>query len=148
MTLAALFLAFAAATAAGQALLRGDKVQARLGRVAAIHLLIALPLMVALARWGETSPWALLLFWSGAGLTWFVVRSHLESSILLAMLDEVARGTSDRDELRRRLPARHGAGARIRELETAGLIDNGAELRITRKGRLVSTFFAALEGVL
>ena len=146
MTLAAVVLAFAAATAVSQALLRGDKVQSGLGRVATVHLLFAVPLLGALVHWGGTSPVALLLFWTGSGLAWFVVRVHLESSILLAMLDEVARGISDRNELLSRFQTRHGLEARMQELEEAGLVGDADAPRVTRKGRLVSAFFAALEG--
>lgn len=146
MTLAAALLAFAAATATSQALLRGEKVQLGLRRVAAVHLLFAATAVGALANWGGANPAVLLLFWTGAGLSWFVVRSHLESSILLAMLDHVARGIADREELPGRLGERHGFEARMRELELAGLVSAGDAPRITRKGRFVSSCFAALEG--
>jgi hypothetical protein len=139
--------AFAAATLISQGWLRGGKVQAGAAPVAAIHLGCAAPVLVALALRPDADLLGAILFWIGAGLAWFVVRSHLESSILFVLLDEVAGGCSDRDELLRRFHAREGLRARLDELARAGLIEERAGgTAVTGKARLVLAGFARLGG--
>jgi hypothetical protein len=137
--------AFALATALGQALLRGGKVQSHSGLLAAVHLAVALPVLGVLALRQHAGLVGPILFWTGAGLTWFVVRSHLEGSILLAMLDDVEQGCGDRSALVRRYRARGGFTARLGALHEAGVIrDEAGEARVTRKGRMVLAFFRLL----
>lgn len=139
--------AFGAATLLSQALLGRSKVQIRVGTLAAVHLAIAVPVLALLRAWLQAGLAAPMLFWAGAGLSWFVVRSHLENSILLAMLDDLEEGGVDPAELLRLYRDRHGFAARLEELKAAGLVGEAAGQRfVTRKGRLVLAFFGWLGG--
>jgi len=132
---------FVLAAALGQRRLRGAKVYTRAGSVAAIHAAIAAPLLIALKVWQGVDPLGPMLLWSGAGLCWFVVRSHLESSILVSMLEEVAGGCAERGELLRRFHAREGLAARLKELAAAGLVRGDS---VTLEGRMVLFGFGLL----
>jgi hypothetical protein len=138
MSTLAIVVGFGVATLLSQWLLQGRKVQTRAAQVAAIHLGIAAPVLVATRLGLHAGLAAPILFWIGAGLTWFVVRSHLESSILLALLEDLDAGL-------RRFHERHGLHARIGELAAAGLIRevDGRRL-VTSKGRLVLACFGWL----
>jgi hypothetical protein len=139
--------AFTLATALTQRMLQGRKVQSRIGMISFVHLGIALPLLLGLRLWLDADLVGPVLFWAGAGLAWFVVRSHLENSILLAMLEYVAQGFGDRDDLLHYYNARHGFLVRLKELNATGLIsDDGREPPVTWRGRLALTFFGWLGG--
>ena len=81
---------------------------------------------------------ALTIFWAGAFLVWFGVRSHIESSILLRMLFLLRqRPMTDRGLLDQYI-ARCGESARVSELRRGGLVDQEEQrLRVTRKGKAI-----------
>lgn len=138
MTLAVLG-AFALATLVSQAWLRGRKVQSALAGVAAIHVGV-LALAVAVLGVPHGAGFAAgAAFWAGAALAWFIVRSHLESSILFALVETIASGCADRREVLARFDAHGGLRVRLDELRAAGLIDDRAVA--TRKSRLVLVVF-------
>jgi hypothetical protein len=138
--------AFALATFWSQRLLGHAKVQTRAEAVAVLQLAVALPAVAAGDAWLASGWLGPALFWLGAGLAWFVVRSHIESSILLAMLEDVAAGRSDRDELAKRHAAL-GFAERMRGLHDAGLIQDGADPQsLTRKGSVVLSGFRLFGG--
>jgi hypothetical protein len=146
VSLAVLLAAFGVATLLCRPLLRTSRLQARVGAVAAVHAAVAVPVLAALSAWTDASLPGCLLLWLGAGLTWFVVCSHLESSVLLAMLEDLAAGPLEGGELLRRYDARYGFAARIGELAKAGLIEAPDAPSVTRKGRLVLASFGWLGG--
>lgn len=146
MSLALLSAAFGVAALLCRPLLRTSRLQARIGAVAAVHAAVAAPVLAALTAWSDASLPACLLFWLGAGLAWFVVCSHLESSVLLAMLEDLAAGPLKRSELLGRYEASYGFAARVEELAKAGLIRGADEPSITRKGRGVLAGFGWLGG--
>jgi hypothetical protein len=124
--------------------LGAPKVQTRAGRVAAVHVAIAAPLLVVANAWVGIDPLALMLFLAGTALSWFVVRSHLESSVLFAMLEEIEAGCGAPDELLRRFQPR-AFEQRLDDLHAAGLVDTRADERcVTAKGSLVLRLFAWL----
>jgi hypothetical protein len=76
------------------------------------------------------------IFWSGAFLTWFGVRSHIESSILLRMA-YLLRGHPMRPgELLEEYDKVYGANQRVDELFRAGLVvrQESGEIEVTAKG--------------
>jgi hypothetical protein len=141
----AVIAAFAAATWISQRWLRGGKVQAGAAAVAAIHAGCALPVLVALVLRPGADLAGAIFFWIGGGLAWFVVRSHLESSILVSLVDEIAGGCSERGELLRRFHAREGLHVRLDGLARAGLTEarDGRPV-VTPRGRAVLVGFAWL----
>jgi hypothetical protein len=146
VTLALLVAAFGVSAVLCRPVLRGNRLQARVGAVAALHFVVAAPVLAALVVWTDTSLIGCVLFWVGAGLAWFVVCSHLESSVVLAMLEDLESGPVDRNQLLRLYDARYGFDARVRELERARLIRDLGSPSVTLKGRCVLAFFGWLGG--
>lgn len=88
--------------------------------------------------WNGVSLVVAVVFWAGVFAAWFVVRSHLESSIFLRMLRLLRGRDLPADELLREYELIYGWEARVKELLQAGLIEGEADdFRVTRKGRIV-----------
>jgi hypothetical protein len=85
------------------------------------------------------------IFWVGAFLTWFGVRSHIESSIVVRMLVLLRDRPLTDAELAAEYLAACGENRRLDELCRGGLVARGDQgLQITPKGELVSRVTAAL----
>lgn len=130
-----------AAVVASEVALGPRKIQTGLLRVIAVYGAIGggLLLYFALVRRAEATSFA--LFWAGAFLSWFGVRSHIESSILLRMVYLLRRGPLAAARLLHEYEARYGAEQRLEELVRAGLAAKEAKggLRVTAKGRRIAT---------
>jgi hypothetical protein len=122
-------------------LLRRRKLHAGLARVVALWGLTGIAGVCYVAKmWGSGAP-AFALFWAGAFLSWFGVRGHLESSILLRMLVLLRHGPMTGADLTARYEAGHGVGVRTDDLLQGGLVRrDGDGLEVTRKGRSVLAF--------
>jgi len=118
--------------------LRGTKLQTGLVRVlAAWGSVYALTLGYTLLRSG-ISPIGFTILWGGAFLSWFGLRSHAESSILLRMLVMLRRGASSDEELVARYVSLYGETARIDELCRGGLAQKArGSFTVTAKGSTV-----------
>lgn len=79
------------------------------------------------------------IFWSGAFLTWFGVRSHIESSILLRMAYLLRAHPMRPEELLEEYDKVYGANQRIEELFRAGLVirQPSGTIEVTAKGSKV-----------
>src|SRR5206468_7695049 len=117
--------AFALASWASQLAIGRRKVQSCLAPVAAIHLVLLFAVLSAFPAGESAQLGAALLFWSGAGVNWFVVRSHLESSILLAMLLEISGRAISREDLIEVAQKAQPFDRRLHELRDAGLLREG-----------------------
>lgn len=125
------------AAAGSELVTRDAKLQTRLGRVLAVWAGSYLALMVTIVRHERLDMLALTIFWPGAFLLWFGVRSHLESSILLQMLVLLrARGMSDARLVDQYL-SRCGPSVRLTELRRAGLVADGNPMHVTPKGKTI-----------
>jgi hypothetical protein len=114
---------------------RGIKLQTGLGRVLVVWAGVYLPAVAALMISG-VSPFSFTVFWGGAFLSWFGVRSHIESSILLRMLHLLRRGPMEQSALVAKYLTLCGQSARREELLRAGLaIENAGQLVVTDKGK-------------
>jgi len=113
---------FLAAVIASELALLGTRVQTGLGRVMLVHVLVLVAVYWALSTTGEIGAITLLLFWTGASLSWFGVRSHIESSILLRMLFLLRQSSMKQEELLGEYESHYGESQRIEELLRAGLI--------------------------
>ena len=134
--------AFALAAWTSQLAMGGRKVQNCLAPVAAIHLALLFAVLTAFPVGNSGELGGALLFWNGAGLNWFVVRSHLESSILLAMLLEISDRAISREGLIEIAHTVHPFDRRLQELRAAGLLRDGdGAPRLTRRGRVVLVVF-------
>jgi hypothetical protein len=130
------------ATAISSGLLLGSrKVQSALGRVAIVQasgLAVVVAILSPSHRMGAAP---ILIFWSGALLAWFGVRSHLESSILLRMLHMLRRAPMTKGDLTSQYESYYGQEERLEELRLAGLLTadpERASMTPTRKGLLVA----------
>lgn len=139
MTVALVVAAGVLAAAIGSEIaLRGRKLQTALASILAIWI----ALFAAAAAWlFRARPDALVpsaIFWGGASLLWFGVRSHAESSILLRMLC-LLRARPMRDAaILDEYASIYGESMRLAELRRGGFVANeGARPRVTTKGKAV-----------
>jgi hypothetical protein len=127
---------FLLAVVASEVVLRGTKIQTGLFRVLLVHAVIFF--LTAYALTVQSSYFGLLIFWIGAFLTWFGVRSHMESSILLRMVYLLSKTSMTAPVLLTEYESHYGEALRIEELFRSGLIQTGPEgVTITRKGEFI-----------
>jgi amino acid transporter len=123
---------------ASEGVLRGTKLQTGLGRVLVVWGLAYLGVAYLAFSQALLSLVALTVCWGGAFLTWFGVRSHLESSILLRMLVLLRRQPMTEAQLVTEYTTRHGEAARLDELCRGGLANRQAgRVSLTRKGERI-----------
>ena len=143
--LAIVALALVSAAAASEIALGGTKLQTGLARV-----LVAWGLVYLVAIWwvlttGQVSPIAFTVLWGGAFLSWFGVRSHIESSILLRMLVLLSRRPMAARQLIADYTVRCGEDARLEELCKGGLAQReGNRAVATVKGQKILRVVARL----
>jgi hypothetical protein len=88
---------------------------------------------------------ALTIFWGGAFLSWFGVRSHVESSILLRMLYLLRRGSMTEEQLVADYASHYGQAIRIEELVRGGLASRtNGKLSASAKGKAILGIVARL----
>jgi hypothetical protein len=133
-----LAVAFLLAVLISELALRGMKIQTGLFKVILIHGIIFVLTLVYLSRSRETALLGPAIFWTGAFLSWFGARSHVESSILLRMLFLLRANPLTASRLLSEYEADYGESLRIEELARTGLIVQGPNgVRVTRKGRWI-----------
>ncbi len=145
--IATLISAFLLAAIASELPVRGRKLQSRLFLLLCIHAVALLSVLFFLNSAYGLCPASILIFWAGAFLTWFGVRSHLESSILLRMLSFLRTGPHSKDELLRRYASHDSTLSRTNELVHAGLLQQAPDgFSVTSKGRLILRLAAFFGG--
>ena len=121
--------------------LRRRKLQSALGRVVIVHAAGLATVLVMLTRSHGLATVPVLIFWSGALLSWFGIRSHLESSILLRMIHMLRRRPMTRRDMTTQYESSYGRTQRIEDLVRAGLLvadPQGTGMKPTRKGLLIT----------
>ena len=137
--------ALLAAIAGSELVLGETKLQTGLSRVLLAWGSVYVLATCALFFWYELSPWIFTIFWSGAFLSWFGVRSHIESSILLRMAFLLRRNPMRQHDLIAAYLALQGEEARIEELLRGGLAYREDErLTVSSKGRTILGIVARL----
>ena len=129
--------AFLLAMIGSDLVLNGAKVQTGLAKVLLVYAGVGAAML--LYRCGtDGSIVAFAIFWAGGFLSWFGVRSHVESSILLRMLALLQYRRKTRSELLDEYEAAYGQAHRLEELLRAGLVVRGPQgIEVTPKGRLI-----------
>jgi hypothetical protein len=128
--------ALIAVLVASELVLGSTKLQTGLSRVLVAWTLVYLPTCYLLLRYGDAGLIAYTIFWGGAFLSWFGVRSHIESSILLRMLYLLRRQPLSDAEILAKYGSHYGENMRIEELLRGGLAEkSGDRLVVTPKGR-------------
>ena len=129
---------FLLAVVFSELLLKGTKLQTGLAKVLIAHSAVAVLLVVYLIVTGKNLIVPLLVFWSGAFLTWFGVRSHMESSILLRMLFLLRKGPLPEKRLLQEYESHYGQSQRMEELLRGGLLENTTSgIAVTQKGKFI-----------
>lgn len=124
-----------AAMAISEAALGGRKLQTGLAAVVRVWAIAGAMLLAHLAFARGSGVVVGALFWSGAFLAWFGVRSHIESSILLRMIYLLRGRDLAGEELVADYERQYGPEQRVEELRRAGLAEEtDAGLRLTAKG--------------
>jgi predicted transcriptional regulator len=126
-------------------LLNRRKIQSRFAPILVVHALIFCLMLLLVLKKGEASIVSAAIFWMGAFLTWFGMRSHLESSILLRMLYLLKKRSMKPGQLLEEYEQHYGEALRIEELVHSGLIrKDDQRFELTQKGRLILAAVIAL----
>ena len=114
------------------------KLQGALSRVLIVWVVIGIMIMAHFTAARGSGAIVFAVFWSGAFLTWFGVRSHIESSILLRMLYLLQRSEMSGAQLVSEYEGAYGPQQRVDELVRAGLIQSVSDgFRVTSKGEKI-----------
>jgi hypothetical protein len=135
-----LFVAAAvlAAMVGSELVLRGTKLQTGLSRVLVAWAAVWAMALYPLLRYGGVGPVAFTLFWGGTFLSWFGVRSHIESSILLRMLYLLRRQPMSEAQVVEKYSSQYGQAMRVAELLRGGMTaKSGERTVVTAKGRAI-----------
>ena len=118
--------------------LRGGRIQTRLLQVLGVHAVIGLAALLYLVLVCGTYLIPPAIFWAGAFLTWFGVRSHIESSILLRMAYLLREGPMGESGLLARYESHYGGSRRLDELLRARLVEQTSTgMALTAKGAMI-----------
>ena len=139
------FAGLITAMIASELALGRTKLQTGLSRAlaawAGVYLVFAYPVF----HYGNTGIFAFTVLWGGSFLSWFGVRSHIESSILLRMLYLLRRGKMTEQALLGEYAALYGEAVRREELLRGGMAARGQEtLTVTPKGKTILAVVARL----
>lgn len=140
----AVLVALLGAFAGSELALRGTKLQTGLARVLVVWAVVYIALLAYLETKASTGFVACTLFWGGAFLSWFGIRSHIESSILMRMMFLLRTRPMTADELLKDYESHYGEAMRVEELARGSLIQSGEDKRITPKGRMILRIVAML----
>jgi hypothetical protein len=128
-----------------EVVLRGTKLQTGLSRVLVVWGALFLVTLLALVAAESLSAVVFTIFWGGAFLSWFGVRSHIESSVLLRMLVLLRHEPLTESMLITNYMQLYGEAARLRELCQGGLAKRVGQTVIeTEKGRRILDVVARL----
>jgi len=141
-----LLAGFFLAIVMSEILLRGTKLQTGLSKVLLAHAIWFGLVWFYMMRTDGFGLITLLIFWSGAFLTWFGMRSHVESSILLRMLYLLRQKPISASHLLQEYESHYSEGARLEELFRGGLLEKKAgETVVTAKGRFIASIASHLK---
>lgn len=133
-----LIFGFLLAVLSSELVLKGTKLQTTLLKVLGIHLFWLITISICLNRFLQFSFVVVFLFWAGAFLSWFGVRSHLESSILLRMLFFIRKEPMTEKDLLLKYENHHSEASRLEELFRANLLERSPDgIQVTPKGRRI-----------
>jgi len=125
--------------------LQGSKLQTRPTRVLAVWIGGYVATTAWLLGQGHTALVAFAVFWCGAFLLWFGVRSHIESSILLRMLCLLRHGPMTDAQVVAEYASLYGESRRLAELRRGGLVvEDHDGMHVTPKGKVVLLFASKL----
>jgi len=125
--------------------LGNTKLQTGLSRILVAWTLVYLAAIYFVVHYGNVGVLGFTVFWGGAFLSWFGVRSHIESSILLRMLHLLRSGPRDEAGIVNAYMAIGGERVRLEELLKGGMaIREGDGFSVTPKGKTILGVVAKL----
>lgn len=133
----AVFVALAIAFATSELALRGTKLQTGLVRVLVVWACVFAGLVAYMLLCGNTGVIVCTLLWGGTFLSWFGVRSHIESSILMRMMYLLRKKPMSGPDLVNEYESHYGEALRREELFRGNLLANEQQPQITPKGRAI-----------
>jgi hypothetical protein len=123
------------AALASEYVLREGRIQTRFAQILCVHSATGLAVLLYLVFAGHTRLIPAAILWCGMFLSWFGVRSHIESSILLRMAYMLRQGPMGEDRLLAQYEAHYGGSMRLEELLRAGLVEKiPSGMALTTKG--------------
>jgi hypothetical protein len=123
---------------ASEGVLGRAKLQTGLPRIIAAWAAVYIIVLYFFLGWTDVDEVAFTIFWGGAFLSWFGVRSHVESSILLRMTYLLRRGPLTDAELVANYNCQFSEEMRIEELLRGGLVTGDeSDLVVTPKGKII-----------
>lgn len=138
MDLVIVVLVLSIAIVGSEVRLGGRKVQTALSQLLVVWGVLGVMIMAHFAAARGRGFLVFGVFWAGAFLSWFCVRSHIESSILLRMLHLLRGRERTGEELVADYESLYGAHQRRQELVASGLAEEGPDgLRVTAKGKRI-----------
>jgi hypothetical protein len=141
-----LIAGFFLAISMSEALLRGTKLQTGMNKVLLSHGVWLGLVWLYMMQTDGFGLITILIFWAGAFLTWFGIRSHVESSILLRMLYLLRQGPMPASDLLQEYESHYSEGARLEELFRGGLLEKTADKTVvTAKGRFIASIASHLK---
>jgi hypothetical protein len=136
MTISIVATALLATIVGSELALSGTKLQTGLLRVLVVWGGVYVATMVVAG--GNPGAVAFTIFWAGAFLSWFGVRSHIESSILLRMLVLLRQQPMTEARLVSEYASHYGESMRVEELCQGGLVFKDRDtLHVTPKGKVI-----------
>ena len=133
-----LFAAFVTAVIIAELVLGRTKIQTGLSKILVVHLICAAATLLFFEWKEKIGICPFILFWGGAFFSWFGIRSHVESSILLRMLYLLREQRLTAEDLLQAYESHYGGADRMEELFRGGLIERRGEHTIlTKKGRWI-----------
>jgi hypothetical protein len=139
-------VALLAAMAGSELALRGTKLQTGLSRILVVWAAVWAAALYPAFRYGDIGAVTLTIFWGGAFLSWFGVRSHIESSILLRMLYLLRRKPMTESQVVDTYSSQCGPAMRVEELLRGGMAKKEAgQMSVTPKGKAILGVVARLK---
>ncbi|HEU5072549.1 MAG TPA: hypothetical protein VFU02_00210 [Polyangiaceae bacterium] len=121
------------------------KLQTGLARILVAWTIVYLAVIYFVVQYGNVGILGFTIFWGGAFLSWFGVRSHIESSILLRMLHLLRQGPRDEAGIVSAYMAIGGEKVRLEELLKGGMATRqGDGFSVTPKGKTILAVVAKL----
>jgi hypothetical protein len=137
--------ALLAAMAGSELALRGTKLQTGLSRILVVWAAVWAAALYPVFRYGDVGMVTLTIFWGGAFLSWFGVRSHIESSILLRMLYLLRRRPMTEAQVVDTYSSQYGQAMRVDELLRGGMATKSeGRMTVTPKGKTILGVVARL----
>lgn len=139
MVIQTFLIGYVAAMIVSELVMFGRKIQTSFISVFIVHLATALIIYLILSLNNHPSLILITIWWAGSFLSWFIVRSHIESSILLYMIYLLRENPGITvAQLLERYHSYYGADRRLEELIKGNYVERTHQgIVVSAKGMLI-----------